>query len=222
MSGPLNRREAFASLGTLTLGSVLAACGGSDDDQPSSPSTNRMLDESASCTVTPELAEGPFYFDAGSVRRDIRDGRDGVALGLALRVRAAGSCEPIESAVVDIWHCDAAGIYSGFDAGEGETFLRGTQVTNADGAVRFDTVYPGAYSGRTLHIHAKVHLDRSAVLTTQLFFDEAVNEQVLGSPPYGRRDTTNDSDGIFDDQLVMTTRRDGDGWLSALTFDVRT
>jgi protocatechuate 3,4-dioxygenase beta subunit len=118
--------------------------------------------------------------------------------------------------VVDVWHCDAEGVYSGFDAGEGETFLRGAQVTNADGAVQFDTIYPGAYSGRTIHIHAKVHLDRGTLLTTQLFFDDRLNSEVAGT-----RDTTNADDGIFDEALVMTTRRRGDGYTSALTLDVR-
>ena len=150
----------------------------------------------------------------------------------------AGSCEPVSNAVVDIWHCDAEGLYSGFEAastgggGPGggggrsdeETYLRGAQVTNDDGIVEFKTVYPGWYRGRTVHIHAKVHLDRRTVLTTQLFFDERVSERVYAAQPYAGdtgRDTFNDSDGIFSDDLVLTARRDGDGWLGLLTFNVR-
>ena len=98
---------------------------------------------------------------------------------LALRVREADGCTPIENAIVDIWHCDAGGVYSGFDDGEGERFLRGAQATNEDGIARFTTIYPGFYQGRTVHIHAKVHLDRQTVLTTQLYFDDAVSDRVF-------------------------------------------
>ncbi len=120
-------------------------------------------------------------------------------------MRDAGSCEPIENAVVDIWHCDAGGLYSGFESastggggggppggggGPGggptdeETYLRGAQATNEDGIVQFRTVYPGWYRGRTVHIHAKVHIDRQTVLTSQLFFADDFTERV-----YARRRT---------------------------------
>jgi Dioxygenase len=94
---------------------------------------SRFGDES-SCTLTPQMTEGPFYFDADKVRRDIRNGREGATLELALRVRDA-SCEPIADAVVDIWHCDADGTYSE----ERDPFLRGVQVTNRDGIAEFTT-----------------------------------------------------------------------------------
>ncbi len=114
----------------------------------------------SSCEATAELTEGPYYFDADALRSDIREDREGVTLRLGIRVRSAGDCAPIKDAVVDIWHCDAGGVYSGFEAGEGERYLRGTQVTNADGVAEFTTIYPGWYRGRTVHIHAKVHLDK--------------------------------------------------------------
>jgi protocatechuate 3,4-dioxygenase beta subunit len=138
-------------------------------------------------------------------------------------VRDAGRCEPIADAVVDIWHCDAGGVYSGFEAGEGERFLRGAQVTNADGIARFTTIYPGYYQGRTVHIHAKVHLDRQTVLTTQLYFGDDVSDRVFAAQPYagqGARDATNGSDGIFDDSLLLTLERAGRGYLGLMTFDV--
>jgi protocatechuate 3,4-dioxygenase beta subunit len=154
----------------------------------------------------------------------VREDRAGVPLRLAVRVREAGNCKPLPSAVVDIWHCDAEGVYSGFDSGEGERFLRGAQVTNADGIVQFTTVYPGWYQGRTPHIHAKVHLDRSTVLTTQLYFDEKVSDAVYRRPPYashGQRDVTNEGDGIFDESLVLDLRRERGGYLGLMSFDVR-
>lgn len=240
MTRALNRRQALAALGTVSLGTLLAACGeesGNDSTvtteegaeatvQPrSTPSRTpaERFDESATCTVTPELTEGPFYLDVDSIRSDIRDDREGIRLRLALRVRDAGSCEPIENAVVDIWHCDAAGSYSGVQ-GDSRTYLRGAQVTNAQGVVEFTTIYPGWYQGRTIHIHAKVHLDNRTVLTTQLFFDEAVTNDVLATRAYagrGDRDTSNESDGIFAEQLVVTTTKEDAGYTGVLTFDVQ-
>jgi protocatechuate 3,4-dioxygenase beta subunit len=144
-------------------------------------------------------------------------------LRLALRVRDAGSCEPIDNAVVDIWHCDALGSYSGVDS-DRRTYLRGAQVTNGDGIVELKTIYPGWYPGRTTHIHAKVHLDRRTVLTTQLFFDDAFTRTVYEQRPYSDdpgRDTFNADDGIFDDRLVLTLARVQGGVRGVMTFDVQ-
>ena len=221
MTRRINRRQALGGFGTLSLGALLAACG---DDEPaapratSTPQTADRFGEESNCTLTPEMTEGPFYFDADKVRSDIRDGHDGVPLKLALRVRDA-SCEPIADAVVDIWHCDAGGAYSE----EADPFLRGVQVTNRDGIAEFTTIYPGWYQGRTVHIHAKVHLDASTVLTTQLYFDDAVTDRVFAQAPYdarGEREPRNDGDGIFDPALVMDLSQDADGYVGTISFDV--
>ena len=154
MTPKLTRRRALAGLGSVSLASLLAACGSDEETvattdggtasvEPSTrtgTSTSEMFDDSSACTLTPEQTEGPYYFDADAIRSDIREDREGTTLRLALRVRDA-DCEPIENAVVDIWHCDAGGVYSGFDQGEGERFLRGAQVTNEDGIARFTTIY---------------------------------------------------------------------------------
>ncbi len=103
-------------------------------------------------------------------------------------------------------------------------YLRGAQVTNTDGIVEFTTIYPGWYPGRTVHIHATVHLDTRTVLTTQLYFDDALSDRVYAARPYserGARDARNGSDGIFDEALVMTAERVGDGVRGVMTFDVR-
>jgi protocatechuate 3,4-dioxygenase beta subunit len=238
MNPSITRRQALAGLGTVTLGSLLAACGDRDDPRTpvattdgetatveprSSPSsTAGLFDDTSACTLTAEQTEGPYYFDADSIRSDIREDREGTTLRLAIRVRAAGECTPLADAVVDVWHCDASGVYSGFDEGEGERFLRGAQVTNAEGVVQFRTIYPGWYPGRTPHIHVKVHVDRRTALTTQLYFDEATNERVYARAPYEQgRDQTNASDGIFDDSLVLNLREDDDGILGTISFDVR-
>jgi protocatechuate 3,4-dioxygenase beta subunit len=114
-------------------------------------------------------------------------------------------------------------VYSGFEAGEGERFLRGAQATNADGVARFRTIYPGWYQGRTVHIHVKVHLDNRTALTTQLYFDDETTDRVFTQAPYrdaGERDQRNDGDGIFDERLVVDVREEDDGWRGAISFDV--
>jgi protocatechuate 3,4-dioxygenase beta subunit len=230
MTHQLNRRQALAGFGTVSLGALLAACGG--DEEGSSQETAAkastaegrasladLFDDTSSCTLTPEETEGPYYFDADAIRSDVREGREGVVLRLAIRVRDAKRCEPLPDAVVDIWHCDALGNYSG----AGETYLRGTQVTNSDGIVEFTTIYPGWYMGRTVHIHAKVHLDSQTVLTTQLYFDEDVTASVYERDPYASRpgrDAFNDTDAIFDERLLLRLSREGAGRLGLISFDV--
>jgi protocatechuate 3,4-dioxygenase beta subunit len=229
---PVNRRQALAGFGTVSLGALLAACGGDEKTGGATTATTAtkearskpdsglagLFDDNSSCTLTPELTEGPFYFDVDSIRSDIREDREGVTLRLAVRVREAESCKPISNAVVDIWQCDAEGQYSGLDSDE--TFLRGAQVTNSAGIVEFLTIYPGWYQGRTVHIHAKVHLDKQTVLTTQLFFDEQTQRAVYDGGPYAAGDTENESDSIFDETLVLATRRQGDRYLGLISLDV--
>lgn len=89
--------------------------------------------------------------------------------------------------------------------------------------MEFLTIYPGWYRGGTVHVHAKVHLDRSTLLTTQLFFDESVTDSVYAADPYattGQRDTRNAEDTIYDDRLFLTVQEDGDGYLGLITFAV--
>ena len=101
------------------------------------------------------------------------------------------------------------------------TFLRGAQVTDADGVVRFTTIYPGWYRGRTVHVHLKVHVDKRNVLTTQLYMDEDVNEEAFAASPYDERtgrDTFNDGDSIFDPQGLLTMSTRGDGYRGVLNL----
>jgi protocatechuate 3,4-dioxygenase beta subunit len=236
MNRKIDRRQALAAFGTAGLGAVLAGCG-SDEQTAATPTpSGDTFDDAATCTVSPELTEGPYYFDVDSLRSDIAEDREGVALRLAIRVRDAATCDPIEDAVVDIWHCDAVGTYSGFESAsqggppggagrtDDETYLRGAQLTNAEGVAVFRTIYPGWYRGRTVHIHAKVHLDKQTALTTQLFTNREFDERVYAREPYASdpgRDTFNDSDGIFEDGLELTLTEEGDGVLGRLTLDVQ-
>jgi protocatechuate 3,4-dioxygenase beta subunit len=226
----LSRRQALAGIGSVSLGALLAACGSDDDGGEAGVDTTdrttpaREFDEATTCTRTAEQTEGPFYFDVDSIRSDIREDREGTPLRLGVRVREAEECQPLANAVVDVWHCDPQGVYSGFEAGENETFLRGAQVTDKDGVVEFTTVYPGGYSGRTVHIHAKVHVDRQTVLTTQFYFDDTVSEAVFASEPYasnGGRDTFNEDDALYSKDLELTlSRADADGYRALITLDV--
>ena len=174
--------------------------------------------------MLPELTQGPFPTIDQIERRDITEGLAGLPLRVGVQV-VDESCVPIPGATVEIWHCDIDGDYSAYadgytddDDGEGTTFLRGSQVANADGIVEFLTVYPGWYAGRAVHIHAKVHIDDATVLTTQFLFDDALNSEVMATEPYaafGEPNTTNDEDGVTggtadEDGLLFTVSDDAD------------
>src|SRR4051794_29166463 len=119
-----------------------------------------------SCILTPEMTEGPYYVPNEAVRRNITEGKSGTALRLHLTVVSASTCKPIKGAAVDIWHADATGVYSGVQGNTG-TFLRGVQRTDRNGLAVFDTIYPGWYHGRAVHIHVKVHVAGNVVHTGQ-------------------------------------------------------
>jgi protocatechuate 3,4-dioxygenase beta subunit len=186
------------------------------------------------CVLTPEALEGPFYFDPKLVRSDITEGKQGAPLVLTLHIVEANDCAPLRAARVDVWHADALGLYSGYarqDTGsaEGETFLRGTQFTGTDGEVRFNTIYPGWYPGRTPHIHFKAFIDNRNVITGQLYFPDHITEQVYATtPPYRERkrerDTFNASDFIFVRQggadTVVDLKTENGAYLGALVIGI--
>jgi protocatechuate 3,4-dioxygenase beta subunit len=127
--------------------------------------------------------------------------------------------------VVDIWHCDAGGLNSGYgsEGTAGERFLPGVQVTDADGRVQFETIYPGFYRGRTIHVHFKIHLNERAVVTSQLFFPETVDDAVMATSPYresGGRDTRNSTDGIFTPSTIVDVVAGGSGYSASLLIGV--
>lgn len=169
-----------------------------------------------SCVVRPALTEGPYFVDAQLNRSDIRidpsDGsiKEGTLLKLTFNVSdvTADTCSPLAGAQVDVWHCDALGVYSGvtdpgFDTSN-QMWLRGYQVTDEHGIAEFTTIYPGWYSGRAVHIHFKIRTgtdsDSGYEFTSQLFFPEEITDIVHSEAPYaskGYRNTLNADDGIF-------------------------
>ncbi|MCL2532731.1 MAG: protocatechuate dioxygenase [Nocardiaceae bacterium] len=331
----ISRRRALALGGTVGLSGLIAACSGGGGGSAATTTTAAagtttaaatgtadeqllaLLDQAPRCVMAVEETQGPYWFDVDSIRSDIREDRPGLELDLAMRVQDLTNCsadgtEPgVANAVVEIWHCDAGGVYSGFESGSvsangggmggpaggsggpggmgqppqgapggqppqgmppqggsggqppqgmppqdgsggmggpgmggsGETsdgsyavgdqeatttddgtYLRGAQTTDANGIVRFTTIFPGWYTGRTVHIHLKVHIDKKTVLTTQLFFDDALNDEIFSTvSPYTDhtgRDTRNDADNIFDKAGLMVTSRQSDRMLAAINLGI--
>lgn len=229
----LSRREVLTVMGASGL-AILAG----DPHQAAAWATPRR--RAAACVARPEQTEGPYFVDQVLARSDIRSDpasgavKEGTPLALTIAVSAlrAGSCAPLAGAHVDIWHCDAAGVYSGVeDPGfntVGQSFLRGYQLTDDAGEARFRTIYPGWYPGRAVHIHFKIRTDpavsKGLEFTSQLYFDEDVTDGAFSRMPYagkrGRRDRNAD-DRIFSrggDQLLIAPRLAGDGYEAR--FDV--
>ncbi len=250
----LTRREVLALFGAAAGAGVLAACspgsllGGSAS--PSAASVSASATSAAataaaaasasaavpSCVVRPALTEGPYFVDEMLQRSDITsdpgDGsvRPGVPLALTFMVShvQGSSCTPLVGALVDVWHCDATGVYSDVAGSQGTKFLRGYQLTDSNGAARFATIYPGWYQGRAVHIHFKIRTapqaDSAHEFTSQLFFDDALSDAVFANQAYsarGQRTTRNANDGIFGasgGQLTLAPTPSGDGY--AATFDI--
>ncbi len=229
----LTRREAVTLLGSA---GALAWLG-----RTPSHATTRAI-RASPCVVRPAMTPGPYYVDEKLERSDIRsdptDGtvKSGALLLVTLNVSriAKGGCAPLEGALVDIWHCDAEGVYSDavdpkyFDT-TGKKFLRGYQRTDGSGAATFTTIYPGWYPERTPHIHYKIRspasAERAYEFVSQVYFDEGLNDRVYARPPYaakGKRTVSNLTDEIYRDSggrqsmLAVTPAKEG----YAASFDV--
>jgi protocatechuate 3,4-dioxygenase beta subunit len=222
MDRPVSRRSSLLALGGLAAGALGWKV---DDARSAGDGPAGVASGAISCVLTPELTEGPYYVSGEQVRSNITEGRPGVPLALALTVVDASTCKPIKGAAVDIWHCDALGVYSGVQGNTG-TFMRGVQRTNASGLARFTTVYPGWYTGRAVHIHVKVHIGGSVVHTGQFFFDDALTDTVYARAPYntrGARDVRDSSDSIYRNggsKSLLHMTKSGAGYLGAITMGV--
>jgi protocatechuate 3,4-dioxygenase beta subunit len=244
----MTRRHLLRAAAVTAVSAVIAACGGkkkSATPTPSSsphdtttPTPTGTATATPSCVVRPALTEGPYFVDERLNRSDIRTDpsngttKDGAQLRLVFNVSQVNgaSCTTLPGAQVDVWHCDAGGLYS--DQAQNNTvgrkFLRGYQVTDANGRAEFITIVPGWYQGRAIHIHFKIRMlagNRATYeFTSQLFFDDATLAEVLAKSPYSSRgnpDTPNASDGIYQQsggQLNLSLSREGSGY--AATFDI--
>ena len=218
----LTRRQTLVRL----AGVAAAAAGVEGFRDP--PSGAAAIEQGiAQCILTPELTQGPFYVPGEAIRHDITDGTPGTPLLLTCRVVNASTCKPIADAAVDVWHCDAAGAYSGAIANDaGTNFLRGVQRTNAKGIATFATIYPGFYAGRAVHVHVKVHVRGNVVHTGQLFFPAAVTEAVYAKEPYRAHgtapDTPNPQDAVYRNggRYGMLTLKKGAGYTATITMGV--
>ncbi|MEO6690255.1 MAG: hypothetical protein ABIS07_01250 [Dokdonella sp.] len=181
------------------------------------------------CTLAPAIEIGPYFVDERLNRSDITENASTAfiaqAATLFLTINAysgvGSACSPLHGVQIDIWHCHAGGLYSDESANgtTGLTWLRGYQLTDANGNVTFKTIFPGWYQGRTIHIHAMarwfdVNGNATYTFTTQLFFVESLNNAVLAAAPYntrGNRDTTNVADHDYDASMLVDTQPNGDG-----------
>jgi protocatechuate 3,4-dioxygenase beta subunit len=225
----LSRRASLLKAGGLVAAAVGAGVWKAVDDADAGTGPAAVASGLVTCVLTPEQTEGPYYLDGDKLRRDITEGKPGVALTLRLTVVDASTCKPIPGAAVDVWHADASGIYSGFsqEGTSGKTYLRGIQKTNAKGVATFKTIYPGWYQGRTVHIHVRVHIGGNIVHTGQLFFPEAVSDAVYQRAPYasrGTRSTHNSTDSIYRNggpKSMLKLTKSGAGYVGASTMGVQ-
>lgn len=243
--GRITRRGSLVKLGGL-VATALAAGGwraASGESEPEGVAASAgpagVASGAVGCVLSPEQTEGPYYIPDEKIRRDITEGRPGAPLRLRILVVDVSSCKPIKGAAVDIWHCDAGGVYSGFDSesppsGGGERveptddlpFLRGVQRTDARGVATFQTIYPGWYRGRTVHIHVKVHVGGNVVHTGQIYFPDALTDSVFETAPYSERpdrDVRNATDFVYRNggrNSMLRVRRSGAGYAGTITMGV--
>jgi len=222
---PVTRRGSLVKLGGLVATAL--GIGAWESDASGSGGPAAVASGAVRCVLTPEQTEGPYYIANEKLRRNITEGKRGTPLTLRARVVDASTCRPIKGAAVDIWHADAGGVYSGFGQGSGNrTFMRGIQRSDAKGLAVFQTVYPGWYTGRTVHIHVKVHVGGNVVHTGQLYFPDAVTDAVYAKEPYAarpNRNTRNADDAIFRNggsKSVVGLKAAGGGYVATITMGV--
>ena len=212
----INRRTvlaggAAAAAAAVGIGAGAAAYAAGDKAAPAAT-------RAAVCSLTEEVTEGPYALAGALIREDVTEGKAGVPVKFSLTVvDQANGCSPLANALVEIWHCDALGEYSGFVGRNGHqesddrAFLRGGQFTDSTGVVKLTSIWPGHYTGRCVHVHLRVHTNvtltgstytgGSLIHTGQLFFDPTINTQVQKLSPYSSNTTPEtqlSQDGIYD------------------------
>jgi protocatechuate 3,4-dioxygenase beta subunit len=240
----ISRRRAIGLLAVAGAG-VMLGCGGGTKTSTATTTTTTTT-SNTSCTVTPEGEEGPYFVDdsaTGFARSDIRSNLDGTntqsGIPLTLSMYAydsENSCAAMANVQIDIWHCNGSSIYSAEDAKDtsGETWLRGYQITDANGLATFKTIVPGWYAGRTTHIHLRLRSTYDSTTnggtnTTQLFFPQDVIDTINTTiSPYsaeGTNPTTNASDHVYSGEVdganLLTLSGDNtNGYTSTLKLNL--
>lgn len=241
----MKRKEFLKGLGLAGLSvtglTLLTACSKDGDSDLEGTETDTDTDTTADCSVTPNETEGPFPTKSPSdyVRENIVGDRTGIALNLDITIRNVNdSCNVLEGAIVDIWHCDKDGNYSEYGGSGMQStnytnthFLRGRQTSNSDGLVEFASIFPGWYNGRATHIHVHIYnASGNSLLVTQIAFPEgdnsavvrvnAASEQGYGKGMSGYTYNANDnvfSDGV-DEELASVSGSVSEGFV--LTHDI--
>ena len=193
----------------------------------------------ACSTRNPQIV-GPYpaadvQLERSDIRSDPGDNnlvKPGVPLRVVIRVgsKTGADCLPMKGAVVNAWQCDASGQYASY-ASLGTAmnqFLRGYQITDGSGVVEFQTIYPGSYAGRTVHVHFSVRMtpsfsfpDGTGAFVGQLYLPDEVTDEVLMQPPYSSAGRLkNAEDAFYSDDMLGTVSRVGDGWLAQLELAV--
>lgn len=241
----ISRRKALGYLAAAGATVFLPRTSHAQSNSSESPDTCSLINSETGGPFEADGSNGPNVLDDPAVfRSDIRANLDGtnVQAGVPFLLKmtvidVANNCAPVEGAAVYLWHCNADGHYSAYsgmgqDDQSNNTFLRGVQVTDANGQATFTTIYPGRYPGRATHFHARVYGDdsfRTTLRTTQFAFDDVTNSRVYASStPYREsrtaRETTNNEDWLFRDgvagQLLALSGDPAEGYESSIVVGV--
>jgi protocatechuate 3,4-dioxygenase beta subunit len=227
-SGDASTLQPDAAAGNLPW-----ASGGTKSMRGNYPDPFTTASMGAMCVLYPEQTIGPCYAEMPATREDISDGMTGLPLRLSFLVVRANGCTPVPNASIDIWHSGYQGIYSAFEQGTicnpgtdnvlSQGFCRGVQLTNAEGKAHFSTIFPGWYTGRSIHIHFTVRVSGREAITSQLYFEDALSDEIMAQGAYasrGQRDTTNEWDFIYQfggspAEITFSTAKRSDGAMHA-------
>src|SRR6266513_6489376 len=244
LTSAITRRDligrAASTAVSVVISQALLGCAASDATAASADTTGSST-TSPSCVLTAALTEGPYFVDEKLNRSDIRTDpvtgtvSPGIPLALTFNVSrvASSACTPLTGAYLDVWHCDAGGVYSDV-SGSSAKFLRGYQITDASGVAQFETIYPGWYAGRAVHIHFKLRLfagsTKTYEFTSQFSIDDTLTDSVYTQSPYSSRGTIttrNVQDGIYNSlsstekaALTLQTSKTTDGYAGVINLGV--
>lgn len=154
-------------------------------------------DDSKICLPHQNLAEGPYYLPSPE-RSNLKIKEIGHSVEIKLTI-VNKNCKPLKDLKVSLWHNNALGKYSSRDD-KMILELRGFQITDINGTVKFKTILPGWYPGRAPHMHIKITGKNKTLLTTQIFFKQTTTDNLYKKYPYNKRgkaDTDLLKDSIF-------------------------